>query len=170
MANGHIYPELGAAQKQAKSLYWNGGGVFATARMGTPMASRGLAVGDLDGDGVEEIVVTNLGAGPAVYRVEAKRGNGLGLRLEGTRSNRSAIGARARVTVGGKTMTEEVRSGGSYASQHDFAVYFGLGAAAGAERVEIRWPNGETEELGRLAAGALYRIKEGAGVVGKRVW
>ena len=170
MANGHIYPELGAAQKQTKSLYWNGGGVFATARMGTPMASRGLAVGDLDGDGMEEMVVTNLGAGPVVYRVEGKRGNGLGMRLEGTRSNRSAIGARVRVTVGGKTMTEEVRSGGSYASQHDFAVYFGLGAAAEAERVEIRWPNGETEVVGRLAAGALYRVKEGAGVVGKRVW
>ncbi len=170
MANGHIYPELGAAQKQAKSLYWNGGGVFATARAGTPMASRGLALGDLDGDGVEEIVVTNLGAGPAVYRVEAKRGNGLGLRLEGTKSNRSAIGARVRVTVGGKTLTEEVRSGGSYASQHDFAVYFGLGEAAGADRVEIRWPNGESEALGKLAAGALYRVKEGSGVVAKKVW
>lgn len=68
----------------------------------------GLAVGDLDGDGVEEIVVTQLGAGPTVYRVEAKRGNGLGLRLGGTKSNRSAIGARVGVTVGGKTLTEEV--------------------------------------------------------------
>ena len=76
--------------------------------MGAPTASRGLAVGDLDGDGVEEIVVTQLGAGPTVYRVEAKRGNGLGLRLEGTKSNRSAIGARVGVTVGGKTLTEEV--------------------------------------------------------------
>jgi hypothetical protein len=49
-------------------------------------------------------------------------------------------------------------------------LYFGLGAAMEAERVEIRWPNGETELVGRLAAGALYRVKEGAGVVGKRVW
>jgi hypothetical protein len=170
MANGHIYPELGAAQRQAKSLYWNGGGVFATTRTGAPMASRGLAVADLDGDGVEEIVVTNLGAGPVVYRVEAKRGRGLGLRLEGTKSNRSAIGGRVRVTVGGRTLTEEVRSGGSYASQHDFALYFGLGVATGADRVEIRWPNGETEVLGKLAAGALYRVKEGAGVVGQQKW
>ncbi len=170
MANGHIYPELGALQRQAKSLYANRGGVFASVRTGTPAVSRGLAAGDLDGDGLEEIVVVNLGAAPTVYRVEGRRGNGVGLRLEGTKSNRSAIGARVRVKVGEKTLTEEVRSGGSYASQHDFAVYFGLGEGTAAEGVEIRWPNGETERIGELAAGAMYRVREGSGVVGKTPW
>ncbi|MBY0506821.1 MAG: CRTAC1 family protein [Bryobacteraceae bacterium] len=170
MANGHIYPELKAAYRQSKSLYWNGGGVFATLRTGTPMASRGLAVGDLDGDGVAEVVVANMNAAPSVYRVEGRRGSSFGVQLEGTRSNRSAIGARVKVTVEGHTQTDEVRSGGSYGSQHDFTLLFGLGPAKEAGRVEVRWPNGETEVIGKLEAGALYRIKEGAGVVGRVPW
>ncbi len=170
MANGHIYPELKAAYRQTKSLYWNGGGTFATLRTGAATASRGLAVGDLDGDGVAEVVVANMNAAPSVFKVDGKRGASLGVRLEGTRGNRSAIGARVKVTVAGKTQTEEVRSGGSYGSQHDFTLLFGLGAAKEAERVEVRWPNGETEVLGKLQAGALYRLKEGAGVVGRVPW
>jgi enediyne biosynthesis protein E4 len=169
MANGHIYPELGARFRQTKSVYWNGGGVFAVKRMGAPMASRGLAVGDFDGDGMPEIVVANLGAGPTVLRVESPRGKGLAVQLEGTRSNRSALGARVTLREGGKAWSDEVRSGGSYASQSDLGLTFGLGEATGAE-VEVRWPNGETEKLGRLAAGARYRVKEGAGVVGKTAW
>jgi enediyne biosynthesis protein E4 len=169
MANGHIYPELGAAYRQTKSLYWNGGGSFALLRAGAPAVARGLAVGDLDGDGVVEAVVSHLNAPPAVYRVEGPRGNSLAVRLEGTKSNRSAIGARLRVTAEGRTQTAEVSSGGSYASQHDLTLHFGVGAASGAE-VEVRWLGGETERLGLLAAGALYRVKEGAGVTGKVVW
>ena len=170
MANGHIYPELKAAYRQSKSLYWNGGGVFATLRTGAATASRGLAVGDLDGDGVAEVVVVNMNAAPSVYKVEGKRGASIGVRLEGTRGNRSAIGARVKVTLAGKTQTEEVRSGGSYGSQHDFTLLFGLGTAKEAERVEVRWPNGDTEVMGKLEAGAMYRMKEGAGVVGRVPW
>ena len=170
MANGHIYPELKAAYRQAKSLYWNGGGAFSTLRTGAATASRGLAVADLDGDGVAEVVVANMNAAPSVFKVDGKRGGSLGVRLEGTRGNRSAIGARVTVTVGGKTQTDEVRSGGSYGSQHDFTLLFGLGAAKEAERVEVRWPNGEIEVMGKLEAGALYRMKEGAGVVGRTAW
>ena len=170
MANGHIYPELKAAYRQSKSLYWNGGGAFATIRTGAAMASRGLAVGDLDGDGTAEVIVANMNTTPSVYKVDRTRGVSLGIRLEGTRGNRSAIGARVTVTVAGKTQTEEVRSGGSYGSQHDFTLLFGLGAAKVAERVEVRWPNGETEVMGKLEVGALYRMKEGAGVVGRVPW
>lgn len=169
MANGHIYPELGAAYRQAKSLYWNGGGAFAFVRAGGPAVARGLALGDLDGDGVWEAVVSNLNAPPAVYRVEGPRGNALAVRLEGTKSNRSAVGARVRVTANGRTQTAEVASGGSYASQHDFALPFGLGEATEAE-VEIRWLGGETERLGSLKAGGLYRVKEGSGITGKVPW
>lgn len=169
MANGHIYPELGSRFRQTKSVYWNGGGVFAAQRMGTPMASRGLAVGDLDGDGMPEIIVANLNAPPTVMRVEGRRGHGLGIRLEGTESNRSALGARVTLREGDRLWRDEVRSGGSYASQSDFALTFGLGEATGAE-VEVRWPNGRLETVGRLAVGAQYRVKEGAGVVGKTLW
>lgn len=170
MANGHIYPELGAAYRQPKTLGWNRQGVFASVRAGTPAAARGLAVGDLDGDGVVEAVVTNLNAAPAVYRVDVpQHGNSLAVRLEGTRSNRNGIGTRVRVTANGRTQTAELSSGGSYASQHDFSLHFGVAAASDAQ-VEVTWLGGETERLGTLAAGALYRVKEGAGVTAREPW
>ena len=170
MANGHIYPELRAAYRQPKSLYWNAGrGVFSAWRAGMPAASRGLAVADFDGDGAAEIAVANMTGGPALFRVEGPRGNSLSLRLEG-KTNRSAIGARVRLTVGGVTQVREVQSGGSYASQSDLALLFGLGTAAAADRIEIRWPDGATETLERPAAGARYRVVQGKGIVGKTPW
>ncbi|MFN0106641.1 MAG: CRTAC1 family protein [Bryobacteraceae bacterium] len=162
IANGHIYPELGPRYRQPKSVYWNGGGTFATIRPGPPAASRGLAVADLDGDGAQEIIVANMNATPSLFKVDGPKGKSLSLRLEGTKSNRSAIGAR--VTV--KAQTKEVISGGSYASQSDFTLHF----AGEAEEVEIRWPNGDVEKLGKLPAGALYRVKEGAGVTSREPW
>ena len=162
MANGHIYPELGVRYRQPKSVYWNGGGIFAAIRSGPPAASRGLAVADLDGDGAEEIIVANMNAAPSLFKVDGPKGKSLALRLEGTKSNRSAIGARVTVNA----QTKEVTSGGSYASQSDFTLHF----AGDAEVVEIRWPNGGIEKLGKLSAGALYRVKEGAGVTSREPW
>ena len=103
-----------------------------------------------------------MNAAPSVLKVDGPRGKSFGLRLTGTQSNRSAIGAR--VTAG--KQTKEVTSGGSYASQSDFTLHF----AGDAAEVEIRWPSGEIEKLGALQAGALYRVKEGAGVVGREPW
>ncbi len=166
MANGHIYPELGARYRQPKSVYWNGGGVFATSRPGPPAASRGVAVADVDGDGAQEIIIANMNAAPSLFKVAGPKGKTLGLRLEGTTSNRSAIGARVRWSANGNTQTQEVNGGSSYASQSDFTLYF----AGQAAEVEIRWPNGTIEKLGKLIAGALYRVKEGAGVISSKPW
>jgi hypothetical protein len=166
IANGHIYPELKAAYPQTKSLYWNAGkGVFSGWRAGSPAPARGLAAGDLDGDGRAEIVVANRNAPPSVFKVDGPRGNSLGLRLEG-----KSIGARVRVTAGGRTQMDEVRGGGSYASQNDFTLLFGLGAAVAADRIEIRWPDGETETLEKVASGARYTVRQGGGIVGKTPW
>ncbi len=162
IANGHIYPELGVKYRQPKSVYWNRGATFSVGRPGPPAASRGLAVADLDGDGSEELVVANINAPPSLLKVDGPKGKGFALRLEGTKSNRSAIGAR--VSVG--KQTKEVTSGGSYASQSDFTLHF----AGDAEQIEIRWPNGESEKLGALPSGALYRVREGAGVVSREPW
>ncbi len=167
MANGHIYPELGARYGQPKSVYWNGGGAFASIRTGAPTASRGLAVADLDGDGAQEIVVANINATPSLYKVDGPKAKSLALRLEGTKGNRSAIGTRVRLTAGGKAQVQEVTSGGSYASQSDFTLHFGLASAIEAEEIEIRWPGGDIEKLGKLPAGALYRVKEGAGIASR---
>ena len=162
IANGHIYPELGMKYRQPRSVYWNRGGTFSVGRPGVAAASRGLAVADLDGDGREELIVAHMNAAPSVLQVEGPRGKGFGMRLTGTKSNRSAIGARV---TAGKQM-KEVTSGGSYASQSDFTLHF----AGDAAEVEIRWPSGAIEKLGALQAGALYSVKEGAGVVGREPW
>jgi hypothetical protein len=84
------------------------------------------------------------------------------LQLVGTKSNRSAIGARVRVTAGGTTQTEEVRSGGGFASQSDLRLHFGLGAAERIDRVEILWPSGQREERTNLAVNRIHRLIERA--------
>ena len=82
------------------------------------------------------------------------------MKLEGVRSNRSAIGARARVTAGGFTQTAEVRSGGSYLSQNDLRLHFGLGAAVRVEKIEIAWPGGVKQVETALAADRVVTIRE----------
>jgi len=168
IANGHIYPELGARYRQTKSVYWNLAGRFVPQRPGPPAASRGAATADLDGDGTPEVIVANMNAPPSLFKVDGPKGKSLALRLEGSKSNRSAIGARVRVTSNGRTQTREVTSGGSYASQSDFTLHFGVPGQAA--EIEIRWPGGDVEKLGPQPAGALYRVKEGAGITGREPW
>ncbi|MCU1235832.1 MAG: ASPIC/UnbV domain protein [Candidatus Solibacter sp.] len=174
IANGHVYPEierakLGDTYLQPTVLYHNlGNGTFAdaTATGGpaflTARPARGLAVGDLDGDGRPEIVLLNMNAAPSVLRNLAPGGHALNVRLVGTKSNRSAIGARVTVSVGGRRMIDEVASGGSYYSQNSFTLHFGLGAAQAADRVEVRWPKGPAQEWKDVRAGQTVTITEGA--------
>lgn len=174
--NGHIYPELsgsatGEDYPQSKLLYWNlRNGAFrdVTAKAGSALSagavSRGMAIGDLDGDGSPEIVVSNMNAPPSLLRNEGQKGNALLIELLGTRSNRSAIGARVTVEAGGLRQVDEVRSGSSYASQSDFRLHFGLGSASVAESIEVRWPNGSTEQFAKVPAGNVVTIREGKGV------
>jgi hypothetical protein len=126
--------------------------------------SRGRAIGDLDGDGSPEIVVSNMNGPPSLLRNEGPKGNALLIELFGTRSNRSAIGARVTVEAGGLRQVDEVRSGSSYASQSDFRLHFGLGSATVAESIEVRWPNGSTERFSDIPAGNVVTIREGKGV------
>jgi hypothetical protein len=83
------------------------------------------------------------------------------VKLTGTKSNRSAIGARVRVDAGGASQWQEVRGGGSYISQNDLRVHFGLGAATRVDRLEVRWPNGLLEEWRDLPADRIHRLVEG---------
>jgi hypothetical protein len=176
MANGHVYPELGPAFPQPKSLYWNGGGVFkeyagsAGAVLSVPAPSRGLAIGDPDGDGTLEAVVSNMNASPTVLKNVAPKGNSLRIRLEGVKSNRSGIGARVMVSAGGRKQTDELRSGGSYASQHELVLHFGMGASSKADEVEIRWPSGVKEVLEKVSTGQLIYVREGAGITRRAAW
>jgi enediyne biosynthesis protein E4 len=176
LVNGHVYPEVEqlkteAGYKQRKVVYRNrrdGRFEDVTERLGapatTPRAGRGAAFGDVDNDGDVDVVVNNVHDTPDLFLTEADgRNHWLTVALEGTRSNRSAIGARVRASAGGVVQTQEVRGGGSYASQNDLRVHFGLAEAANVERLEVRWPSGLEEEWRDLAVDRITALKEGSG-------
>jgi hypothetical protein len=177
LVNGHVFPEVDRKPgdirfKERRILYRNlrsgkfedlseKAGPGITARH----SSRGLAVGDIDNDGTLEALINNQGEPPSLLKQAGKaQGNWALLQLTGTKSNRSAIGARVRVTAAGVTQTEEVRSGGHYISQSDLRLHFGLGAADRIERLEILWPSGLREEKTGLAANRIHRLTEPAAV------
>jgi hypothetical protein len=165
IANGHVYPEvegarLGDTYRQATVLWRNrGDGKFvdATAESGAafqvPRPARGLAVGDLDGDGRQEIVILNMNAAPSLLKSAAPpSGAALNIRLAGGKSNRNAIGARVTVEAGALRLVDEVMSGGSYYPHNSFILHFGLGSASRADRVQVKWPDGSVQEWRNLEA------------------
>jgi hypothetical protein len=177
--NGHVYPEadrIGGryAYAQRKVVYRNqGDGRFedVSERSGPGIAlakaARGAAFGDLFNRGRVEVVVNNMNDAPTLlYDCAPRAGHALVVRLEGVRSNRSAIGARVVVHTGGRRLVDEVRSGGSFGSQNDLRLHFGLGASAQAERVEVAWPSGARDVLTGVSAGRTVVIREGAGLRG----
>jgi hypothetical protein len=129
------------------------------------MVSRGLAWGDIDNDGDVDLLVTNNGDRPNLLRNDGGNGNSLIVRAIGTKSNRGGIGTKLTLIVGKNRQLREVQSGASYLSQSDLRAHFGLGAAERAERLEIRWPAGGTEEIDNLAANQIITVREGMGVV-----
>jgi hypothetical protein len=101
-----------------------------------------------------------MNAAPSLLRNTAPRGHFLNLLLTGTKSNRSAIGARAIVSVGGRKMIDEVMSSGSFYSSNSLTLHFGLGAAAAVDGVEIRWPSGIVQKISKTAANQTLKIME----------
>jgi enediyne biosynthesis protein E4 len=178
VVNGHVYPQVdslvaGAKYRQRKLVFLNrGDGKFTDvsnsvgAAVTIPQASRGAAFGDLDNDGRIDVVVENIDGSPMVLHNESTSPNHwITLELIGTHSNRLALGAKVRVVAGALAQVDEVRSGGSYLSQNDLRVHFGLGSAENVDHVEIRWPSGGTQTLHNLAADRFYVVKEGTGVI-----
>src|SRR5258708_29398307 len=178
IANGHIYPELILARQQEtfempRLFYWNlRNGAFrdltktSGAGLTVRRSSRGLAVGDLDGDGSPEIVISNMNAPPSVLKNFGERGKGLVVKLTGVKSNRGSIGAIVPVHAGGQTQTAVVTSGTSYLSQSDFRQYFGLGKLSQSDRIEVLWPSGQRDSINSARAGREIHIREGEGLVG----
>jgi enediyne biosynthesis protein E4 len=173
LVNGHVFPEIDRKGtdlrfRQRAILYRNlhdgrfedlstqsGPGITATH------SARGLAAGDIDNDGALEILTNNQGEAPSLLRLASRpAGNWVLLKLTGTVSNRSAIGARVRLTAGGMTQTAEVRSGGSYLSQSDLRLHFGLGTATRIDRVEIDWPSGAKTDRRNLEVNRLHVLEE----------
>jgi hypothetical protein len=147
---------------QPPHLFLNDGkGLFrdvaaqAGAGFASPKVARGLAYGDFDRDGDVDLLITT-NQGPAyLYRNDVTNGNrSIRLHLQGTKSNRDAIGAIVRVTTPDGTQSRMVKTGSSYLSQSELAVTFGLGKRDIADRIVVEWPSGEVQEFGKLKAGA----------------
>jgi hypothetical protein len=173
VVNGHVFPEIDRLPTDIRFrdraiLYHNTGkGTFEdiseTAGPGIVVrhSARGLATGDIDNDGTLEILANNQNEPPSLWKQTRRAaGHWILLQLAGTKSNRSAIGARVTVTAGGRKQVDEVRSGGSYLSQSDLRLHFGLGEAARIESVEVRWPSGAQTVLKDVGVDRVVRVSE----------
>jgi enediyne biosynthesis protein E4 len=178
LVTGHVYPQIdalpaGVHYREPKVLLMNQhDGTFCDAStqagpaLTVPGASRGLAYGDLFNDGQLDIVVGNIDGPPLVLKNHGIPGNHwVSFELAGTKSNRMAIGARLKLVAGGVTQTDEIHSGGSYLSQNDTRVHFGLGKAEKIDSLEIHWPSGKVELLKDLEVNKFYSVLEGQGIV-----
>jgi hypothetical protein len=181
LVNGHVYPQVGESHTttrflEPKLLFRNRhDGTFEniSRRVGPalqiPQVSRGLAVGDLFNDGKMEAVVENLVGQPIILRpVGDQLNHWISFQLEGVKCNRLALNARIRATAGDLVQLGEVLSGGSYLSQNDLRIHFGLGNRERVDQAEVLWPDGMKETLTNLAADRFYVVREGKGIVSSK--
>jgi len=183
IVTGNVYPEVEKFFKEypnrgPRLVYRNlGNGQFkeVTAQMGSGVlnakSSRGCAFGDFDNDGDVDVLVMNMNEPPTLLRNDyinpQHRGinNWLKVKLIGTKSNRSAVGARVQVRSGNHLQTQEVTSQSSYYSHNDLRLHFGIGTNRKVDALEIRWPNGQTERIADLSANQIVTIKESMGLI-----
>jgi len=172
VANGHVDADLarsldGDVGAEERPLLFRGRGdgtyVDAGAMMGLTarFVGRGVAAADLDLDGDPELIFTENNGPARIYRNHASGAHWLSIRLIGTTSNRDGIGAMVTVTAGGRTQTRMVRTGSSYLSQSERALLFGLGSAASAEQIVIRWPSGIIDRLSSVSVDQRVTVVEG---------
>ncbi len=178
IANGHVYPQVdtikeGARYRQPLFLHMNKhdgtfeDGSAAAGLADIPLASRrGVAFGDIWNDGAIDALILNVGEPPTLLRNHLTNGNHwVEFKLEGTKSNRAAIGARLTIRTGKLVQFNEVRGGGSYLSQNDFRLHFGLAANTRIDSVEVSWPSGLVEQFSFPAVNQIYSIQEGTGIL-----
>ena len=175
---GHVYPQTdfmpsdpGYRQPKILSLNQKDGTFCDASDQAGPAlqekrVSRGLAVADLFNDGNMDLVINDLDGSPMILKNRGIPGrHWVSFELAGTKSNRLALNARIKITAGGVTQTDEVHSGGSYLSQNDLRLHFGLGSATKIDRVEVRWPSGAVDQIGNLEVDRFYAVLEGQGIV-----
>ena len=179
LVNGHIEPEINEVQKeihyaQRPQLFWNDGSgrmLDVSAKTGglfeRPLVARGLALGDIDRDGDEDVLVTTNGGRAYLLRNDGPTGRSLALKLRGRAPNLDALGTRVTAVAGDKRQEATVRTGSSYLSHSSTVLRFGLGGSDRADTLAIRWSDGSTELLTDLAAGAVYTIVQGQGISGR---
>jgi hypothetical protein len=174
VANGHIDETVrnirgNVGYAQSPQLFLNNGhGVFrdvaaeAGAAFAAPRVGRGLAFGDFDNDGDVDLLMTTNNGPAMLFRADQLGGSrSVRLRLRGTKSNRDAIGATVKVVANGVTQSRLVKAGGSYLSQSELPVTFGVGRQDRVDRVIVSWPSGRTDEFRNVTAGRTYDCVEG---------
>jgi hypothetical protein len=182
MTTGHVDPKIEKKlsrypNKTPRAVFRNlGQGIFeelideAGPGVAAQHCSRGCAFGDFDNDGDLDIVVVNLNEPPSLLRNDLTgKANWIKVKLEGTKSNRSAIGARILAHYSGKTQAQGVLSQSSFFSCNDPRLHFGLGTSVSAD-LEIFWPSGLHESYKGISANQLLTIREGVGIVANRGW
>jgi len=184
VANGHIDPEIQKVQANVKyamapHLFRNlskGKFVEVTKNMGaafnSPHVSRGAAYADVYNDGRLDLLMLSNGGNAYLLRNEAAAGapvnKSLRLKLVGSKSNRNGIGSVVRVSSGGITQTEMLRSGSSYLSASELVLTFGLAQSEKADTIEIRWPSGQIDKLFAVPAGQTITVTEAKGQTASR--
>jgi hypothetical protein len=183
MATGNVYPEVGRKlpqypNKTPRVIFRNlGNKTFeellsreAGPGVNEAHCSRGCAFGDFDNDGDLDILIVNLNEPPSLLRNDLTvKHNWLKVKLEGVKSNRSAVGARVIVRYGGKAQAQALTSQSSFYSANDPRLHFGLGPSTSAD-VEVFWPNGLHERFRGVAANQLITLREGTGVIPSKGW
>jgi hypothetical protein len=182
MVTGHVYPEVERTlpqypNKTPRVVFRNlGDGIFeelmeeAGPGVAAPHCSRGCAFGDFDNDGDIDVLIINLNEPPSLLRNDLRgTTNWIKVKLEGAKSNRSAIGARVLVHYGNKTQAQAVLSQSSFFSCNDPRLHFGLGPCTTAD-IDVYWPSGLHEAFKGFSANRLVTLKEGVGPVASRGW
>ena len=182
LVTGNVYPEVERklpqyANKTPRAVFRNLGNhtfeeLIEVAGPGVADArcSRGCAFGDFDNDGDIDVLIVNLNEPPSLLRNDIRgKQNWIKVKLEGVKSNRSAIGARVLAHYGGKTQAQTVLSQSSFYSCNDSRLHFGLGGLTSAD-LDVYWPNGLHETFKHLPANQLITLREGAGRVPNRGW
>ncbi len=182
MVTGHVYPQVERIlsqypNKTPRVVFRNlGKGVFeeliqeAGPGVAAAHCSRGCAFGDFDNDGDVDILIVNLNEPPSLLRNDLSgKANWIKVKLEGVKSNRSAIGARVLVHYGGKIQAQAVLSQSSFFSCSDSRLHFGLGSSPSVD-IDVHWPSGLHESFKQIPANRLITIKEGVGPVPNHGW
>jgi hypothetical protein len=175
VVNGHVYPQLPTYKQRNLVHHNNRDGTFSEvgAELGPPFAEkrtgRGAAFGDIDNDGDVDVIINNLdGAAQLLRNDGGNANNSVLIKTIGAKSNRNGIGARVSVVSGDVKQVEEVYSGGTYISQNDLRLHFGLEKQSKVDLIEVRWPNGTVEKITGASANKILTIKEGQGLISQK--